>query len=53
MNDDSLVQDVKVIVVGKRIWWKPWKREIKEYYIKDVNVSTEDFLNFTFTKADQ
>jgi hypothetical protein len=34
MNDDSLVQDVKVIVVGKRIWWKPWKREIKEYYIK-------------------
>ena len=49
----ELVQDVKVIVVGKRIWWKPWKRDVKEYYFKDVNISTEDFLNFTFTKADQ
>jgi hypothetical protein len=47
----EFIQDVKVIVKGERIWWKPWKRyPDKEYFFPNVRISTEDFLNYSYFK---
>jgi hypothetical protein len=46
--EESFPREVKVIIKGKRIWWKPWKRRPdKEYYFPKVDVTTNNGIDYT------
>ena len=42
-------RELKIIIRGKRIWWKPWRRRPdKEYYFPKVDVTTTNGVDYTF-----